>query len=83
MESVRANGLATQMTQIDVSILTQWINANQAEQVMRQAFNALETAGGCLMLVADDRKPIDLEECRVEIEAARMTLYRALGFDNG
>jgi hypothetical protein len=30
VESVRANGLATQMTQIDVSILTQWINANQA-----------------------------------------------------
>jgi len=54
------------------------INAYQAEQIMRQAFAALDTAHGCLELVAVDCKPIDLDECRQEIDAARNELVAVL-----
>lgn len=42
------------------------LSAEQLEKVIA----ALDTAGGCLMLVAEDRKPVDLEDCRAEIQAA-------------
>lgn len=43
----------------------------------RQILDALDTAMGCLMLVAQDRKPIDLDECRAEIQAAYDALVGA------
>lgn len=42
--------------------------------LMRQIVAALDTAGGCLDLVAEDRKPVDLDECRREVKEA----YEAL-----
>lgn len=39
-------------------------------ETLGRAIAALDTASGCLTLVANDRKPIDLEECRLEIAAA-------------
>lgn len=52
---------------------------NMATPTLRKALDALDTAAGCLMLVADDRKPIDLAECREEIDMARDALAMALG----
>lgn len=66
-----------------VDITVRVADMPEVKELLRQSFNALDTAQGCLDLVAEDRKPIDLEECRDEIGHARMALYKVLGYDNG
>lgn len=51
--------------------------------VIGQALNALDGAHGCLELVADDIKPIDLHDCRQEVDAARTALAELLGMHDG